>query len=480
MLLLLGFLVLNLLTSTRYPFVAGDEVTYSDPAVNLYLGKGFTSTVWFAQSADEFWAGNVPLHPLLLYVWLKLFGLSILSVRSINYVYMAVNCWLVWRFCVRLNLIASARLRLLLLGLILSGFSVVFSYRSGRPDCLAMLIICLFLPAHTLRRTGLVLGSFFLLGCVAPWAGLQLLPLLAVGGILLFLYLGKSFLPRVLAAWFGAAVGLGSLFFFYFSHNVLPQFLTSVRWQANEGFFQALNRGEFRHSNLLPKDFSFAALFLLALVVAAWQMRKGTFQRKSMLSFGLVYSVALSLALIASAKFPTYYGWMTYLPLNLCLCASFTTLKRDGGPVRLSRALIAAALLAGIPLNAFNASLNWADRDYAHVEKLIRNSVTSSDWLYGDFTAYYAAKTQAAQVFMPNYLLTSPFRPEEKQRMTVLVVDPKNLSLATNAVGGVWLDTGQGFIPMHRGWKWKIGFLATPNYRLQVYRRAPSPNADQN
>lgn len=65
--LLCGFLVLNLLTSSRYPFVAGDEVTYSDPAINLYLEKGFTSTAWFAQTASEFWAGNVPLHPILLY-----------------------------------------------------------------------------------------------------------------------------------------------------------------------------------------------------------------------------------------------------------------------------------------------------------------------------------------------------------------------------------------------------------------------------
>jgi hypothetical protein len=108
------------------------------------------------------------------------------------------------------------------------------------------------------------------------------------------------------------------------------------------------------------------------------------------------------------------------------------------------------------------------------VERLIRNNVTSSDWVYGDFTAYYAAKAQAAQVFMPNYLLTTPFRPEEKQRITVLAVDPMNLSLATNAIGGVWLDTGRGYVPVHGGWKWKLGFLATPNYRLEVYRRAPS------
>src|SRR2546428_3368047 len=85
--LLLAFLVVNLLTSTRYPYVWIDEVMYSDPAVNLYLGNGLTSTAWYVQSSHEFCAGNVPLHSLLLYLWLKLFGFSILAARRLNYGY---------------------------------------------------------------------------------------------------------------------------------------------------------------------------------------------------------------------------------------------------------------------------------------------------------------------------------------------------------------------------------------------------------
>src|SRR5689334_18193604 len=86
-LFLLGFLLVNLATSARYPYVWIDEVMYSDPAVNLYLGNGFTSTAWYAQPSNEFWAGNVPLHSALLYLWMKTFGFSIVAVRSINYFY---------------------------------------------------------------------------------------------------------------------------------------------------------------------------------------------------------------------------------------------------------------------------------------------------------------------------------------------------------------------------------------------------------
>jgi hypothetical protein len=348
---------------------------------------------------------------------------------------------------------------------------VFFSYRSGRPDCIAILIVSFLISAYSVNATGLGLASFFVLGCISPWAGLQLLPLLAVAGALLFVYLGRSFLPRLLAVWFGAAVGFGSLLLFYHSRDVLPQFLTSIRYHSDVGFLKMLSQGRFLHANLIPKDFSFMPLFLLAVVLGLWQMRNGSFRVKSMRSFGLAYSIALTFALIATAKFPTCYGWMTYIPLSLCVCATLTSVESSGGPRRLSRALVAAALLAGIPLNAVNAALDWADRDYGPVETLIRNNVIPGDWLYGDFTAYYAAKVHAGQVFMPNYLLTTPFRPDEKARITVLVVDPNNLRFATNAIGGSWMDTGHGFVPAHGGWKWKFGFLATPNYRLQVYRR---------
>src|SRR5690349_18811487 len=73
LLFLLGFVLVNLATASRYPFVWIDEVMYSDPAVNLHLGNGFTSTAWYAQSSNEFLAGNVPLHSLLLCAWIKLF-----------------------------------------------------------------------------------------------------------------------------------------------------------------------------------------------------------------------------------------------------------------------------------------------------------------------------------------------------------------------------------------------------------------------
>src|SRR4051794_38754213 len=76
------FLIANLLTASLSPTVWVDEVLYADPAIRLLERGTFSSSGWYAQSKEEFWAGNVPLHQILLYGWIRLFGVSPTSVRS--------------------------------------------------------------------------------------------------------------------------------------------------------------------------------------------------------------------------------------------------------------------------------------------------------------------------------------------------------------------------------------------------------------
>jgi len=91
---LLLFFGVNLFTISLAPQPWGDEPGYTDPAVNLALGRGFTSTTWYAQTGEEFWAGNVPLHQITLAAWLKVFGFGIDQVRSINVVWVTGSLFL--------------------------------------------------------------------------------------------------------------------------------------------------------------------------------------------------------------------------------------------------------------------------------------------------------------------------------------------------------------------------------------------------
>ena len=69
-LLCLAVLGVNLLTASWFPVPWVDEIMFADPAANLLLGNGFTSTAWFDQPRTEFWAGYPPLYQIFLYHWM--------------------------------------------------------------------------------------------------------------------------------------------------------------------------------------------------------------------------------------------------------------------------------------------------------------------------------------------------------------------------------------------------------------------------
>ena len=135
-----AFLAANLITSARSPVIWQDEVMFADPAVNLYLGHGFTTSAWF-QPRDTVFAGNSPLYSLCLYPWMGLFGFSVTAVRALNYVLILgviVICWLALD---RVGLVRDRAGRLVFALLVLCADGVTYSYRSGRYDCLGMLIV---------------------------------------------------------------------------------------------------------------------------------------------------------------------------------------------------------------------------------------------------------------------------------------------------------------------------------------------------
>jgi len=151
---------------------------------------------------------------------------------------------------------------------------------------------------------------------------------------------------------------------------------------------------------------------------------------------------------------------------------TLTQLRPDGTLRWICGAFLAGAMGISLVLHGVTAADDWRDRDYANVEKIVRENVNSSDWMYGEFSTYYAAKRTVARTFMPLYL--PAFLPDEKERITVLVIAPKNFNEVTNAIGGNWISTGKRFEPERNGFwaaRRNMGFLSTQNYELEVYRR---------
>ena len=471
------FLLVNLATGDRCPGVAIDEVTYSEPAVNLYLGRGFTSSAWYGQGRDEFWAGNVPLHAAVLFVWLKLFGFGILSIRSLNFVMISVSALLLWLAVKRLGLIRLARYRVAMVLLVHSGYGIFYSYRTARPDSICILLASAALLAYSIPHRKSRLAALGGLGVLFPIAGLQLAAFAATVGLLLLIFLRMRCFREVVTVGLGCVVGGFLLFAFYSCHGVWDAFLASTIGThgaagRNAGLVYKCLRWTGKMGGI--RDFSFVVLALASLLLAISFRVRRRFAWRSPLGFAIAAAVAIPAAIFLLGVYPIYYAWMGYIPVGICLCSAMAT-SQDVLSARFRRvafpAVIGLACFFGPPMILGICAVNWKDRDYRRVEEFVRSHLRDDDRVIHDGAAFYAVKTKVAAVTGRHY--RKAMTPEEKDQISVLFIDPCWLEAYRKDLGGRWTECREPLAPSRPPLPGLLGSaLMVRQYNLHVYRRA--------
>ena len=437
--LLVAFLVVNLLTALNYPHVWNDEVMYTDPAANLIQGNGFTSTAWYAQAGDRFFAGNTPLHPLLLTGWIYFFGFSPVAVRSINYFWFTLATFLVWRFCVRAGLITSARWRLILMLLLATGSGFSFSYRSGRPDMIGYFLVALSLYAVTIQRRLLRTLSLLALGMLFPWAGLQLLLLIALVTVLIFAFGGLRLSLDGVWLGIGGAFGLAGLYGFYASHGVWPDFVASVGKHIAGAAGQDRQGG---WAGLFVRDHSAPFLLLLNIGcgICAYKARDAVTSQIAW--FGLASGIIIPPVMQLCGVFPVYYGWMAALPQGLAICHAIA--RHPPRSMRMKSMvalLLAGAMVVGLPARLLVAALDSGNQPYSAVQEFVSSHLAASDNAFLDSSAYYPGMRTAQKVYTLRYLNVMPAA--ERANVTAMVINPDNFSSLRNEFPGNWRWTAE-------------------------------------
>jgi hypothetical protein len=436
--LCLLFLAVNLGTATRYPLPWVDEIQFADPAINLVLRGHFSSTVWIAQNSDGFWAGNAPLYTFLLSGWLRVFGVSPLSVRSLNFLLMTAAVCLIWELVRRNKWIANPSWRLLLCLLLMTGQGLTFSYRMGRYDVLG---INLFALAALIWSGPASLWEYVLLAAVAalmPLAGLQLVAAAAVYCAILFLFLGRNAISRIIAVGVGLVTGGAALYLLYTSHGVWQAFRASTSAVGTMG--QDVGSKLLAFPAAYANDKSLLLLLLAGLLIAI--LKPGQFIQwdRNLLPFSLTVALVTPVVLSIGAKFPLYYAWMAFIPLAIAVVAE---LSKPGLSSRSRGALSVLLLLAGLvglPLRLTPVVLNWNARSLRPIGQFVDANLRPSDSVVADFKAYYAVKLHCRSVYAPTYV--GMMKPNEREGVTALLVRPSQLALVTQEVGGQWRDTG--------------------------------------
>jgi hypothetical protein len=475
-----GFLLVNLFTAERSPVVWQDEVTLADPAVNLSQGNGFTSTAWW-QTGDRFFAGNAPLYSMLLYPWISLFGVHVTAVRSLNYVLILGVVSVLWFALRNLNLVQTARARLLFAALVLCGSGVTFSYRSGRYDCLGMLIISGIVAALAIKRRRVRFAVEVSLAALIPWAGLQLIPYIAMLSLLLLALRGRHAIREVAAVVVGGILGSLTLAAFFMGHGVWGDFLRTTIIMSGTRLSIAERLGRAMVAPLVDPS---AVVLLVALVIVATASiirREGP--RRSGAVIGAILGIALPCAMGLVGRYPVYYSWMAFIPMAAALAAAFE-MPRAGRFVHgtaLALALLACGI--GLPARLFVVWVEWDLRDAGKVHKFVASHLKPTDQVFSIYEAYYPAKASAGGVILPPYIGES-FAPDappgaitqdERERINVLILKPDCVESSLRFFGGEWRQVARYEVdqtdrmPLLK----RLKFGSKP-YDIIIYRRPSS------
>ncbi|MDE1178753.1 MAG: hypothetical protein PW789_19435 [Edaphobacter sp.] len=469
--LLLAFVAYNMATSTRFPLPWQDEDMFTDVAANFAMGNGFTSSVWTCgdHMTTSFFACNAPLYPFVSGLWIKAFGFTISAVRSLNYLLIAASCYVLWLAIKRLGLIANPWQRLSFVPLLLMGYGIGINFRSGRYDCLGILLCSSILLAATIPsrrlRLGLIGGGGFLL----PFCGLHMVPFAFILSCCLLLVCGTSVLGECAVLCSAAAVGVAALLGVYHHFGVLQNFFDSLHTES-PGSFKDRFLNDVERTKRLPKDPSLFLLYGAVLLIAAECWRKKQLQVRSVLGFGIIAATLVPLGMILVSKLTTYYSWMAYIPLALALAASFRwfSLRRRPFVTAAAATMVMAACLLGLPLQAASALYYWDDRDMEQVNALAARDIGPDDWVYTDFAAYFAVRRQTSHVFIP---FTVP--DQYHDLVNVMILGPGEFErYGKSIIGGDWYDTGHSLTSGgHDVVKRSFAILLQRRNDLRVYRR---------
>jgi hypothetical protein len=465
----------------RVHYVWIDEVAYAEAAIHYVKDGSYTSAAYYTSHADETHVSPSPAHSFLLIAWLKLFGVSQTSVRTLPLFLAVLAAIIFWRACLRANLFHSQTAGVILVSVTLLSYGFSFSYASGRPESVSVLALSSMFYLATLPPSRLTTGAFFLLAVLAPFMQWALVIYTFILGAVLLLFVRDRTLHPVLLTGGGMVLGFVLQVAIYKMAGLWEAWISLVSSERSVSLLQYLVerfslRALLNHSNTLPKEFSAFVLIagIAALGLAGWLLRID--RRQILARAAVVLFLLVLLGMYVLGKFPTYYGWMLTFPLAAILAAMFDRLPTESRALRYGAVAIAIlSCLVGFPVQAAVALNDWSYRTPDRVNEWLQARIQPDDIVYCDYPFYYLAKEKAQKVFVGRYsrLMT----PEELDSLDLVLLcktfcdwtHPEVLpSRATSRED--WDPTRAGLL----GNDWRYGILSAPNYSCAALRLAPS------
>ena len=416
-LLSLAFIIVNLVTLYNLPPWI-DEVMMLDTSYNMAVHGSWETTAWYRVVGQYPFSTYPPLYQMGATAWIWLFGDGLMTVRCMNlfFTFMlgGICLWLMKRH--GLPLITWTVV--LFTGLFWGTSEMTWMFRNGRPDILCalvfvitVLVIDVYLSAkQTSTRVAVIVSSalllcsgvqsavyllaiwlfFFIVSKGRRWESLHLLALLLTGILLGTLLVALFMLANGRLVAFASSIiqysatlssialavlpWAGELFGF----NSDPYAQKLLELHADSGFIERLSSITGYHSFII-----LSTITLVAYVVIYRNNLRNLLSDKGFIM--LLCAFYVPLVMIIAGRFPTYYRWMSFLPLlvsimlivvrHRLLCAMF-------GAV--------AVLLTAISIRSMLPDNQW---DYKNMRTFVqRQHFKSSDNVVCPFSTFYEIK----------------------------------------------------------------------------------------
>jgi len=483
--LILALTGVNLITGARSPTVWQDEVQVADAAINSVLGTGFVSTVSPFQDGALF--ARTVLYSLALVPWLHTLGIGPLAVRSLGIVLMAGAAFVAWRGAVRSGRLRAAWLRMAVPALVLCGYGMARTYRSGRYDAVAILLVCAgWWAFHDPGRRRAVVW-LFCLSLLAAFAG-PYVPVYAVlVALLIVLGTGRAGASRAGAVFAGTLASAGLFAGVHLALGTYAEMTASL--SGPHALPVSVSDRVAAAAGVLPgalfTDWSTSILLVVGISCAVLIARERRHALMRPLSTGAVAFAAIPVAFMLLGRYRSYYTWTAFLPVAVAVLVALDHALAAGSVRWRARALgagVVLALLVGLPARTAVTVLQWDARDPDRARAFVeRNTLPDDDALIG-YQAYYGARLRARSVASRDS--AAYMTGEDYAAIDVIMAEPGLAERFAEAAGGAWHEVDRlepGAEQLRVPWmpylgdpRWGPAVPTTAQlYPLVVLRRVP-------
>lgn len=332
-----------------------DEVMFTDTPMHYVKGMGWTTHAWYSVAHQDPFLLYPPLYSMAMVLWMNIFGTTLMACRSLNLIVMISIGWGILRICRQLGLRMSWAQVVLLVVLLWRTDDMIYMYSNGRPDLLGAAILIFTVGEMILLRPVpvILLSAFLFASGIQAVAYLLMLLLLAL--LLLKDYRDEIKKLFVLSA-LGTFLGLLLVCAFMACHGHLIAFVVNALSYSSTlmksamvifpvmgnlmGFDTALYMEKIAENTTdVPLYSRILEIYIhpayISLVSVAFfvfflnHVDRSCLNHIPLILFAIVLSIPILMNL--AGRFPTYYYWMSYLPLFLLvvILAGLTKNRRN-------------------------------------------------------------------------------------------------------------------------------------------------------